>query len=98
MVCRMLGETPLGGKGISAAPAEVLRPGGQPRHRLGVELVDVRDERRLVLLGAPAEALASLLDDLERQRYGRAAAPRPSPQLTRRFKQQARRLHPATPG
>ena len=39
-------------------------------------------------LGARAEALAALLDALERQRYGRAASDRPDAALTRRFARQ----------
>ena len=43
-------------------------------------------------LGAGGEPLASLLDALEARRYGRAAARRPDPRMTRDFAQQARRL------
>lgn len=42
--------------------------------------------------GPGGEALALLLDGLERQRYGRAAARRPDAGLTRRFLAQARQL------
>ena len=46
--------------------------------------------------GANGEALAALLDALDRQRYGRETATRPDRQLTRRFVARARqmRLHP----
>ena len=49
-------------------------------------------------LGSSAEPLAVLLGTLERQRYGPAAAARPDPRLTRRFKLQARRLRAAAHG
>ena len=49
-------------------------------------------------LGARADGLAAMLDALEHQRYGRAAATRPDPALTRRFRQQARRLRSAVAG
>ena len=42
--------------------------------------------------GAEAEPLATLLDALEQQRYGRGAASRPDAALTRRFKALARRI------
>ena len=42
--------------------------------------------------GTGGETLAGLLDTLEQQRYGRAAQPRPSLVLTRRFVVQARAL------
>ncbi len=45
--------------------------------------------------GAAGEALAGLLDTLDRQRYGRDAAARPDAALTRRFEAGARRLRPA---
>ena len=48
--------------------------------------------------GAGGEALASLLDALEQQRYGRAAQPRPSATLTREFVAQARALRGAAQG
>ena len=48
--------------------------------------------------GAGGEALASLLDALEQQRYGRAAQPRPSATLTREFAAQARALRGAARG
>ena len=49
--------------------------------------------------GANGEALAALLDALDRQRYGRENATRPDKQLTRRFVAQARqmRLHVLNP-
>jgi transglutaminase-like putative cysteine protease len=43
-------------------------------------------------LGAGAEQLATLLDEFERQRYARGAAPRPDAALTRRFRTETRRL------
>jgi transglutaminase-like putative cysteine protease len=43
-------------------------------------------------LGGAGEPLAALLDALEARRYGRAAARRPDPAMTRDFSQQARRL------
>ncbi len=49
-------------------------------------------------LGPRAEGLATLLDALERQRYGRDASNRPDAALTRRFRQQARRLRAAVAG
>ena len=49
-------------------------------------------------LGARAETLTRLLDALDRQRYGRAAATRPDATLTRRFKAEARRLRAAAHG
>ena len=48
--------------------------------------------------GANAEALAALLDTLERQRYSRASAARPDGALTRRFVGLARRLRTAAAG
>jgi hypothetical protein len=47
-------------------------------------------------LGTRAEALAGLLDALDRQRYAHGGANRPDPGLTRRFKAEARRLRAAT--
>jgi transglutaminase-like putative cysteine protease len=47
-------------------------------------------------LGLRAEALAALLDALDRQRYARGGASRPDAELTRRFKAEARRLRTAT--
>jgi hypothetical protein len=47
-------------------------------------------------LGPRAEALAALLDGLDRQRYARGGTARPDPLLTRRFKAEARRLRAAT--
>ena len=43
-------------------------------------------------LGDSARPLADLLDLLDRQRYGQAAIERPDATLTRRFRQQSRRL------
>ncbi len=43
------------------------------------------------------EALAKMLDALEAQRYGRAAAPRPDRALTRAFTRRARQLRSAAP-
>jgi transglutaminase-like putative cysteine protease len=45
--------------------------------------------------GAAGVAVAAQLDALERQRYGRAAATRPDPALTRRFVADTRRLRQA---
>ena len=45
-------------------------------------------------LGAAGEPLAAVLDAFEARRYGRAAARRPDPGMTRDFTQQARRLRP----
>ncbi|NUZ05011.1 DUF3488 domain-containing transglutaminase family protein [Schlegelella sp. ID0723] len=49
-------------------------------------------------LGADAEPLVRLLDDLERQRYGRGASERPDRALTREFTARARALRPAWRG
>ena len=46
--------------------------------------------------GADGEALAALLDVLERQRYSRATIAKPDTSLTRRFVQQARALQART--
>ena len=68
---------------------------------LGVQASDHEAPRALAArvrgrFGADGEALATLLDALDRQRYSRSNAPRPDTQLTRRFLAQARqmRLHP----
>ena len=45
-------------------------------------------------LGSAGEPLAAVLDALEARRYGRAAARRPDPRMTRDFTQQAHRLRP----
>ena len=44
--------------------------------------------------GPPGEPLAQLLEQLDTQRYGPHAAPRPDPMLTRHFLAHARRLTP----
>ncbi len=68
---------------------------------LGVEASNHEAPRALAArvrgrFGAHGEALAALLDALDRQRYGRGNAARPDRQLTRHFVSQARhmRLHP----
>jgi hypothetical protein len=48
-------------------------------------------------LGSTGEPLAALLDALEARRYGRAAARRPDPAMTRDFTSAARRLRTLTP-
>ncbi|HEY3636481.1 MAG TPA: transglutaminase-like domain-containing protein, partial [Caldimonas sp.] len=48
-------------------------------------------------LGSAGEPLAALLDALEARRYGRAAAKRPDPAMTRDFTSAARRLRTLTP-
>jgi len=48
-------------------------------------------------LGSTGEPLAVLLDALEARRYGRAAARRPDPAMTRDFTSAARRLRTLTP-
>jgi transglutaminase-like putative cysteine protease len=45
-------------------------------------------------LGSAGERLAALLDALEARRYGRSAARRPDPGMTRDFAREARRLRP----
>ena len=47
-------------------------------------------------LGAAGESLATMLDRLEAQRYGRSAAARPDPALTRAFTTRARQLKNGT--
>jgi transglutaminase-like putative cysteine protease len=69
-------------------------------HALGVAAQAHEAPRTLAMrvrarLGARAERLASLLDALERQRYGREAIARPDTELTRRFKAETRRLRVA---
>jgi hypothetical protein len=64
---------------------------------LGVEASDHEAPRALAArvrgrFGANGEALAALLDALDRQRYGRDNAARPDRQLTRRFVAEARQM------
>lgn len=54
-------------------------------------------ERTRQQLGERGEALARLLDVLDAQRYGREAAARPDPRLTRRFKAEVNSLRKARP-
>jgi hypothetical protein len=54
-------------------------------------------ERVRATLGSTGEPLAALLDALEARRYGRAAARRPDPAMTRDFTSAARRLRTLTP-
>ena len=65
--------------------------------RLGVEAAAHEPPRALAQrvrerFGAAGEALAALLDALERQRYSRSTLPRPDAALTREFVQRARAL------
>jgi hypothetical protein len=48
-------------------------------------------------LGGAGEKLAALLDTLEARRYGRKAARRPDPALTRDFVHETRRLRALAP-
>ncbi len=66
-------------------------------HSLGVQAANHDAPRALATrvrerFGAKGEALAALLDALDRQRYGRAHATRPDTRLTRRFVAQARQM------
>jgi len=72
----------LGAIGIAAAPHEAPR----------TLALRVRDT-----LGSAGDELASLLDALEARRYGRSAAKRPDPALTREFTLEARRLRALAP-
>ncbi len=65
--------------------------------KLGVPAADFEPPRTLAArvrerLGTRGDALAALLDTLERQRYGRAALSRPAPGLTREFMAAARQV------
>ena len=71
-------------------PLGVAAAGHEPPRRLAAR---VRER-----FGASGEALAGLLEALDRQRYSSDAQPRPSPALTRQFVAQARALRPAARG
>jgi protein-glutamine gamma-glutamyltransferase len=71
-------------------------------HRLGLPAATHEAPRALAArvragFGSEGEALASLLDTLERQRYSTQTVPRPDAGLTRRFVALARQLVPRGP-
>ncbi|MGZ8260925.1 MAG: transglutaminase-like domain-containing protein, partial [Caldimonas sp.] len=72
----------LAGVGVAAAPHEAPR----------TLAARVRDK-----LGSAGETLAAQLDALDARRYGRAAARRPDPAMTRDFSAEARRLRALAP-
>jgi protein-glutamine gamma-glutamyltransferase len=65
---------------------------------VGISAAEFEAPRRLAQrvreqLGEPGHAMAQLLDQLDRQRYGRHALRWPDAQLTRRFKAAAKAVH-----